>query len=424
MDVARPEKLATLDGLMADTPAPAQGNLRSYGDAGLNSDGKAIRTVRLDRLRSFDAQSGVLDVEAGATISQILSVFAPQGFMPAVMPGTGFATIGGAIAHDVHGKNHHSAGSFAEHVESIDLIGADGTCRTVSRQTEAGTFHATLGGAGQTGVIRSAKIRLAPCPSGTMRVTERRVDGLEPFLTLLDGSRASFTVGWIDLAATGSGLGRGVLEEAEFAPATADGHDRLKPGRTVPFDAPRFALSRPIVRTFNAFYFHRIRETGQERDRPLQDFFFPLDRLHDWNRFYGKTGFRQFQCVLPEESAAGTLQTMLEEITASGLASPLAVLKKLGKGAAGPLSFPMPGFTLAVDIPNRDGTMPLMDRLHRLTAEAGGRIYLAKDSCLDAALLPDMYPDLDRFRKTVSRLDPDGLFETDLSRRLNLRGTA
>ncbi len=420
---ARPEKTAALQRHLAETPGPALGGLRSYGDAALSGLRAAVDMTRLDRMLAFDPQTGVLEAEAGVRLSDILEHMAPRGWMPAVMPGTGRVTLGGAIAADVHGKNHHQMGSFGQHVESIRLLDAEGQARDLSETEGPDLFRATMGGMGLTGVIESAHIRLAPCPSGTVEVQERRIPDLDSYLEAFAASKAPFQVGWIDATATGTALGRGILEEASFS---SPGAPFVPPSRasTVPIDAPGFLLAGPVVRAFNNRYYRRVPAAGRTRTRPLAAFLFPLDSISGWNRLYGKRGFHQFQCVLPPDAAPTTLRTMLTEIGSSGLAAPLAVLKRMGPGHAGPLSFPMEGYTLAVDFPNKPAAEALVARLIDQTAEAGGRIYLAKDSLAQARHIEIMYPELDSFRDIIRRADPDGVFETDLARRLALRGTA
>ena len=327
------------------------------------------------------------------------------------------------IAADVHGKNHHQAGSFGQHVESIRLLNAEGEATNVSAEEAPDLFRATMGGMGLTGVIESARIRLAPCPSGTVEVREQRIPTLDAYLKAFGSSTATFQVGWIDATGKGADLGRGVLEEAEFS---APGAPFVPPssGSSVPVDAPGFLLSGPVVRTFNGRYFRRIPAGGRTRTRPLAAFLFPLDSIGGWNKLFGKRGFHQFQCVLPPENAPEVLREMLTRIADSGLAAPLAVLKRMGPGRAGPLSFPMEGYTLAVDFPNRPEAVELVRALNDRTAEAGGRIYLAKDSLAEPRHIAAMYPELDAFRAAVRAADTDGVFATDQARRLDLRGTA
>jgi decaprenylphospho-beta-D-ribofuranose 2-oxidase len=414
--VARPERGSALAALVRNTPAPAIGRLRSYGDASLNSGGRTIDMSRMDRVLSFDAESGLVEIEAGMEIGQLLKVFAPRGWLPPVMPGTGFATVGGSIAMDVHGKNHHRIGSFGCHVESITLMMPEGPKRiTPGRNKEL--FRATVGGLGQTGPILSAAIRLLKAKGDVMVVTERRVDGWEEFLLLLDRSDATYTVGWIDATARGPALGRGILEEAETGGGLIP---PAKRGKRVPFDAPGFTLSPAVVRTFNAAYWRRVPDRGRTVVKPIDDFFFPLDKIRDWNRLYGKDGFHQFQCVVPI-AKADALRGMLERIAGSGLASPLAVLKRMGPGRAGHMSFPMEGYTLAVDFPNRPAAEKLIREMETRTAEAGGRIYLAKDALSGPETIAAMYPEHAEWMKAVKKVDPDGAYVTDLVRRLKLR---
>lgn len=416
---ARPEKRAGL----RKPVGPAVGALRSYGDAALSS-GPAVDMSRLDRLIAFDPETGVLEAEAGVPLTTLMDIFGPQGWMPAVVPGTGYATLGGAIAADVHGKNHHAAGSFGQHVLSIELVGADGAVREVSAEAEPEVFRATLGGMGLTGVIETARIQMAPCPAMLVDVHERRMPDLEAYMAAFEASTATFSVGWIDATATGNRLGRGILEEAEFATRKAPFWKPRKPPKTVPFNAPGLALAPPVVKAFNRYYYARVSPTGRRPTKPLAAFFHPLDGLIGWNKLYGKRGFHQFQCVLPTAAAAEVLRGMLSDIGRSGLAAPLAVLKKMGPGRAGPLSFPMEGYTLAVDFANRPKAAPLVARLVAQTTEAGGRVYLAKDSLAEPAQIRSMYAEIGAFQEVLQAVDPEGLFATDLARRLNLRGAA
>lgn len=413
-DLARPERQSALAALAGE--GPAIGMRRSYGDAALNTGGKAIEMSRLDRMLSFDAETGIIEAEAGARIGEIAAAFAPKGWLPPVMPGTGFATLGGCIAQDVHGKNHHHAGSFCQHIVEITLLQGRKTLK-ITPEKHKSLFRATAGGLGQTGVIAAAKLRLMPCKSDMILVTERRVEDWDEHIAALDASTATYTVGWIDATAAGGKLGRGILEEGETGKGLVK---KRGPARRVPFNAPGFALSAPIVRAFNALYYARVPASGRTVVKPIGDFFFPLDRIHDWNRLYGKRGFHQFQCVVPL-SAAPALKEMLALIASSGLASPLAVLKRMGEGRAGYLSFPMEGYTLAVDFPNRPGAEPLVARLNDMAAEAGGRIYFAKDSLCDARLAAAMYPELGKWQAEAAKADPETRLATDLVRRLKLR---
>ncbi|MEM8803709.1 MAG: FAD-binding oxidoreductase [Pseudomonadota bacterium] len=414
-DLARPERASALDALARGEPAPALGMRRSYGDACLNSGGRAVDMTRLDRVLAFDTETGEVHVEAGLQIGQLLKIFAPKGWLPPVMPGTGFATVGGGIAMDVHGKNHHGAGSFGQHITEFTLMTNEGP--KVVTQADDALFKATIGGLGQTGPILSARFKMLKAKGDVMVVTERRVEGWDEFLGLLDASDATYTVGWIDATARGDALGRGILEEAET------GGGLVKPakrGKTMPIDAPGFALSPPVVRMFNAAYWRRVPDRGRTVVKPIDDFFFPLDKISDWNRLYGKAGFHQFQNVVPIE-AADALKTMLEKIANSGLASPLAVLKRMGPGRSGYMSFPMEGYTLAVDFRASPKAERMLAALEDITVAAGGRLYFAKDAVMKAAHVAAMYPEFDAWRAVVADADPDRVYETDLTRRLKLR---
>lgn len=415
--LARPERQGALRVLAGE--GPAIGMRRSYGDAPLNTGGRAIDMTRLDRMLDFDPATGVLEVEAGARIGDIAAALAPRGFLPAVMPGAGLATVGGCIAMDVHGKNHHEAGSFGAHVDAITFATPDGP-RRITAMSDPDLFRATLGGLGQTGPILAASLRLRAGAGTAMRVTERRVPDLDDHLAALAAATATHVVGWIDATATGRALGRGIVEAAEMAEGPQGSPSRPGRARRIPVDAPGFALSGPVVRGFNALYWRRVPVSGRTRLRPMSDFFFPLDRIRDWNRLYGARGFHQFQCVLPA-GGEPALRAIVETVATSGLASPLAVLKRMGPGRAGHLSFPMDGWTLAVDFPNRPDAAPLIRRLVAMTAGAGGRIYFAKDGLADPDLIPAMYPELDDWRRIVAAADPLGRNVTDLVRRLRLR---
>ena len=418
-ELARPERMSALLDNVTRHPAPAVGQRRSYGDAALNDGGRGYDMTRLDRVIAFDAQTGLVTVEAGAKIGDLGRSFAGKGWIPPAMPGTGFATVGGCIANDVHGKNHHVVGSFGQHVTELRLI-QNGKEKKVTPDKTAGLFKATIGGLGQTGIITQATIQLMACKGDMMVLTERRIDGWDEFLAALDGSAADYTVGWIDATAKGANLGRGILEEGEITSGISPTGGKA---REVPFNAPSWALSAPIVRMFNEAYFRRVPAGGRTSVKPITAPFFPLDKIHNWNRLYGKRGFHQFQCVVPVPQA-DELKKMLERIAGSGLASPLAVLKRMGDGRAGYMSFPMEGYTLAVDFPNRPGVVDLIEALESMTKAAGGRIYFAKDALSTAEGVAGMYPEIGSWQAAVAKADPDGAMVTDLVRRLDLRGLA
>jgi decaprenylphospho-beta-D-ribofuranose 2-oxidase len=421
---ARPERMRDLHEVVLSPPdgrsVITHGGGRSYGDVALNTGGAAVVTRRLDRMLDFDPATGLLVTEPGVTFADLLRGFLPRGFAPPVAPGTGFATLGGAIANDVHGKNHHHAGSLGDHLEWIEILLADGRLVRASAAENADLFYATIGGIGLTGVVTTLCLRLMPVPSNALLVRRRRISDLDEFLAgFEEAAGAAYSVGWIDAMATGAALGRGTLEMADPLPDPIE--DRPSRPRRVPFDMPRCSLNRLTVRAFNELYWRRVPVGGQERQESYARFLHPLDALLDWNRLYGKAGFHQFQCVVPFEDGAATLRRLLEAV-AHGAAghSPLAVLKSMGQQGRGLLSFPRPGWTLAIDLPARSGVDGLFARLERITREAGGRIYLAKDAMLSATAFDAMYPNAAAFRAIRAVVDPDRRFQSDLARRVGL----
>ena len=295
-DLARPERISSLRDL---PPTPAFGARHSYGDACLNSDGRALDMTRLDRILAFDPATGQVEVEAGMALGELVRLFAPRGWIPAVLPGTSFVTVGGAIAMDVHGRNHRRDGAFGAHVTAIRLIHR-GKPRLITPGRNAGLFNATVGGLGQTGLILAATLQLAPCPGAAMELRETRASDLDEHLALLDASQARYCLGWLDATARGGALGQGIVEEADHSLSPPPKSRRPRP---VPFHTPSFALTRPAVKAFNARYFARIPEGGRTRTRGIADFFFPHDRVRHSNRLHGKRGFHQYHCALPPDAA-------------------------------------------------------------------------------------------------------------------------
>jgi decaprenylphospho-beta-D-ribofuranose 2-oxidase len=297
----------------------------------------------------------------------------------------------------------------------------DGRIERLSPTARPDLFHATIGGIGLTGIILAVAFRLRRVPSNAMRVTERRMPDLDRFMAELGEARrtAPYSVGWIDAMARGPALGRGILETA--APADLGVADKPARRRRVPIDLPGIALSSVNVRCFNALYYRRVPAAGRDRRVAIGRFLYPLDAIGDWNRIYGKRGFRQFQCVIPDAEAGAGIPALMEVISAARGASFLAVLKTLGGSGPGPLSFALPGFTLALDFAERPGLTDLMAKLHRVTLDHGGRIYLAKDGCLDAGDFAAMYPRLGEMRAILADIDPDHRMESDMARRLGIR---
>lgn len=418
---ARPERASELIEAL-DSAGPSlclYGAGRSYGDAALNSGGATVIASRLDRVLVFDEETGEIEVEPGATIGGLLRDFGPRGWAPPVAPGTGFVTVAGAIANDIHGKNHRAEGSFGQHVTEITLRTGGGETLTLQPEDEA--FRATVGGLGLTGAILSARLRMRPIPGVAVVERERRIPCLDAFIEAFMESDCYYSVGWVDALAAGASLGRGVLQEGEATDEPSK--ERIRRARAVPFDMPPFLLSGPSARAFNAAYYARVPKEGRTRIRPLSAFLFPLDSLADWNRLYGKRGMHQFQCVVPLD-AAETLRAMLAAASSGGAASPLAVLKRFGSGSAGMLSFPMEGWTLTFDFPATQTSADLIGRLGAMALDAGGRVYMAKDALLPASALPRMHPELDAFRAVCDRLDPEGRMTSDMARRLQIRRAA
>ena len=435
--VYRPEKLSGVREIVAGNGAGStlitRGLGRSYGDAAVNQNGAVLLDTRLDRFASFDAGSGLLECEAGVSYQDLLEVFLPRGFFPPVTPGTQFVTLGGAIAADVHGKNHHRDGSIANFVESFDLLTADGETLTCSRGQNPGAFWATLGGMGLTGVLLTAKLRLSRVDSAYVVVDHKKTANLDETLAAFgaDDADYQYSVAWIDCLAQGGSLGRSVLMRGNHAKA-ADlpvdlAADPLNPrGRrrkNMPFHFPSFALSPFTVRLFNNRYYAK-----HEDGRYIQhysDFFYPLDAVENWNRVYGRRGFYQYQAVFPFEGGDKCLRELMEKLSNAGAASFLAVLKTMGPSSGGILSFPMPGLTLALDVPNNGPfTVALLHDLDQTVLRHNGRVYLAKDACLTAESFRAMYPTLSRFQEIKSQLDPQNRFSSSLSRRLGITPTA
>ncbi len=421
----RPERISEVFAALKQTPdLLAYGGGRSYGDAALNSNGHSLLTTRLDRLLSFDEDSGELECEPGVTFRTLWQVFLPRGWLAPVSPGTAYATIGGAIATDVHGKNHDRDGSFGQHLQWFDLALPSGEVKRVNSREQPELFAATVGGMGLTGIVVRVALRLLRVPSPAVSVRRQRVVDLESFLTALEESRRRdrFSVGWVDALAPGGQLGRGILETADFAPHSPAGEYR-EPLRRVPFDFPGGALNPLSVRAFNALYYRHVPARGRTRTEWLPKFLYPLDALQDWNRIYGRRGFYQFQCVIPDAQAGRGLRQLLETIRGAGRGSFLAVLKTLGGEGAGYLSFPMRGYTLALDFPRQSGTETLLQRLEDITIEHGGRVYLAKDATLTRERFHAMYPRWRQFAAVLEQVDPQGRMQSDMARRLELRGT-
>lgn len=399
----------------------AVGNARSYGDVALNNNGRALLTSGIDQIHSFDERTGEIVCGPGVTFQRLLKDYLPRGFLFPVSPGTGFVTIGGAVANDVHGKNHERAGSFGDHVRWLDLLLSSGKVIRIGPDRHPEWFAATIGGIGLTGIILAVCFTMQRVGSNAVTVREQRVPDLERFLEALETVRATatFSVGWIDALARGGRMGRGIIETAE--PASESLPESAPRRLRVPCDFPSFILNPWSIAGFNALYFRRIPAQGRVRTQLLDTFLYPLDSILEWNRLYGARGFYQFQCVLPDAASPPGIRRLLEEISRSRAASFLAVLKTLGGEGRGYLSFPMRGYTLALDFPRTQTAQALYSRLERITLDHGGRVYLAKDASLSESGFAAMYPKLGAFNAALNELDTDCRMRSDMARRLGIR---
>jgi FAD/FMN-containing dehydrogenase len=391
---------------------------RSYGDVCLNDGGILLDTLPLDRFIRFDAATGRLAAETGVTLAQILDLVVPQGWFLPVTPGTKFVSLGGAIANDVHGKNHHLAGSFGCHVTQLELVRSDGSRQRCTPTENAERFAATIGGLGLTGLVTWAEIQLIPIPGPQIELEARRFQGLRAFLDLSLNTDAAdpYTAAWIDGMGRGKQLGRGVFLFGRHA--RGDGRWRgagASPLR-LPFDLPSGLVVPAAVGVFNELTY---RVQGRRRPRAFADynaFFYPLDIVHNWNRGYGRRGFLQWQCVVPHDDGGAAAEAILDRLAASRLAY-FVVGKVFGDHPSpGLLSFPRPGITLAVDLPNVGRRlMSLLEDLDAKVVQAGGAIYPAKDARMSPDTFRASFPQLERFRAQV-----DPAFSSGFWRRVNL----
>jgi FAD/FMN-containing dehydrogenase len=373
---------------------------RSYGDSCLNEGGVLLDVRGLDRLIAFDAEAGLLRCEAGVTLAEILALVVPRGWFLPVLPGTRWVSVGGAIANDIHGKNHHRAGTFGCHVTRLELLRSSGE-RVVCGPADP-LFQATVGGLGLTGLITWAEIRLARVPGPGIALERIRFGGLDEFLELAAQDQSfEYTVAWVDCLARGPRLGRGIYMRGDHVALDRPVPSPLAPARlTVPVDAPGGLLNRVTLGLFNEAYYRRQLRARQRMVVPYAPFFFPLDGIGEWSRLYGPRGFVQYQCVVPEAPGSGPIRTILERIAGSGEPASLAVLKRFGSvRSPGMLSFPREGITLAVDFAVRGpATFALLDELDAVVRSAGGAVYPAKDARMSPESFRAFFPSVERFR--------------------------
>lgn len=422
----------TMDKLRAAVNAPgdliAFGNGRSYGDASLQE--RMLLTRRYNKFLSFDEATGELRCQAGVLLSEILDVFVPRGWFLPVTPGTKLITIGGAIAADVHGKNHHVDGSFGQHILSMDIMRNDGSVITCSPTENADFFKITVGGMGLTGVILHATFRLKRVETAYIREETIRAENLGE---VMDGFEASddwsYSVAWIDCLAKGDAMGRSILmrgEHATVADLVDPMHKKnpLVPKRglnlDIPINFPNIALNPLSMKAFNFAYYNKCRPGVHKHIVDYNHFFYPLDAISNWNRIYGRRGFTQYQFVLPKSAGREGMHKILHRITESGLGSFLAVLKLFGEQNSF-MSFPMAGYTLALDFPISLKAMDLFKELDAMVADYGGRLYLAKDSRMSPDMFEKTYPNAAEFKHAIAQLnDGENRFASLLSKRIGI----
>lgn len=426
--LAGPETPADVAAVLDRAGTIARGLGRSYGDAAINGGGQVVGMARVDRYLGWDETTGTLRCEAGVSLARIIEDFGPRGWFPMITPGTKYVTVGGCIANDIHGKAHHAQGSFATCVEALTLLLASGEVVVVSRTERPELFWANFGGMGLLGVILEATIRLRRIETTYFRQRSIRVDDLDAMLAALDEHDQTFpySVATIDVMATGTRLGRGILTVGDHATAAelpaklAAAPLRLSgpPRVTVPFELPEFTLNGLSIRVVNAVIQRMLR--GAPAFGHYEGFFYPLDKIAHWNRGYGRRGFTQYQFVIPFGDGARRMREILTAIVSAGELPFLNVLKRMGPQGDGPLSFPTEGYTLAIDFPIRTDTVALLRRLDAMVLDAGGRIYLGKDSYVEATTFAAMYPRLPQWLEVKAQVDPNAVFTSDLGRRVGL----
>lgn len=426
--LTEPTSTSEVSAALDRTGTIARGLGRSYGDCAINDNGQVVGTTKMDRFLGFDAVTGTLICESGVSLGSIIEIFASRGWFPMITPGTKFVTVAGCIANDIHGKAHHAQGCFSNCVESMTVLLANNEVVTASRNENADLFWATFGGMGLLGFVLTATIQLRRIETTYFNQKSIRVSNLEGMLAALDEHDHTFpySVATLDVLATGPHLGRGVLTVGDHAnlsdlPAPLASNPLLisgPPKLTVPFELPEFTLNPLSIRLVNA-----VIQRIQANAAPIghyENFFYPLDKIAEWNRGYGRRGFTQYQFVIPFDNGLQQMRKILTTILASGELPFLNVLKRLGKESGGILSFPREGYTFAIDFPIRENTATLLKRLDKMVIEAGGRIYLGKDSYTDAATFRTMYPQVEDWLRTKTKYDPQGVFTSNLGRRLGL----
>jgi len=409
---------------LTESAVLSRGLGRSYGDSSLPASphDRIAGTLLADRILAFDSDSGVLRAEAGLSLAEINRIFIPQGWFPPITPGTKFVTLGGMVASDVHGKNHHREGCFGAHVRGMRVRLADGDIVECSPIHHADLFYSSIGGMGLLGHILEVEFTMRRIPSPWILMESHRMGSLDEFLAGLShaAGRWPMTMGWIDCLSRGASLGRGILIAGRWAVSEETGG--VVPGipsqSSLPFELPSFALNGFTARAFNALYYGSHLHRRRERLVAPDPFFYPLDAILHWNRAYGPRGFTQYQCVLPRAAGPAAVREFLERLAKLGSASPLCVIKDCGPEGSGTLSFPLEGTSVAVDMPISSDIQRVVDRLNELVIAAGGRIYLTKDGFTRPEHFRAMDPRLPSFLESKRKWDPSGRLRSAQSVRL------
>jgi len=425
-DLIEPADSGALQKLLASQKNSAQfigrGAGRSYGDSALSS--LLVSSRFLDSFLALDAEKQTIRCGAGTTLDDILKVCIPRGLFLPVLPGTSAVTVGGAIAADVHGKNHHVDGSFCQHVEQINLALASGEVLTCSAEENCELFHASCGGMGLTGIIVDATLSLTSIASSHIDQRSLIANNLEECFEHIEANGESkYSVAWLDCLASGENLGRSVLFLGEHAPAKnrkSDKMTRERSGPSVPFSTPSFLLNKATMSLFNSSYFALQARKKKSATLDYSNYFFPLDGISNWNRLYGAKGFLQYQFVVPSDGALSAITSVLDKASNSGKGSFLTVLKKFGEANKNLLSFPRAGYTLTLDFKNEPALFPLLEELDRIVLDHDGRLYLAKDARMSEQMFKASYPNWETFMTLKQEYDPNHCFASLQSKRLGL----
>jgi decaprenylphospho-beta-D-ribofuranose 2-oxidase len=416
-EVIKPQSIEDCHDIMRKGSLISRGMGRSYGDSANAS--LVLQTNHLDHFIDFDVKTGILSCEAGVTFNEILKIVVPKGWFLPVTPGTSFVSVGGAIASDVHGKNHHQVGTFSQFVTSITMLLGTGEMVNISPTSKSDLFYATCGGMGLTGVILSATIKLKSIRSTYIKQTTLKADCLETAYEQFETHQySSYSVAWIDCLAKGSQLGRSVLMLGEH---DEDREISLQKEGTlsIPFYMPDGLLNKWTIKAFNTMYYHQISHQSRAIVS-FQPYFYPLDKINQWNKLYGKKGFVQYQFVLPKSSGVMGMRKILNKIVASGTGSFLAVLKMFGAKNENLLSFPIEGFTLALDFKISQKTITLIKEIDRMVVDMGGKIYLTKDALMKEKTFKATYPDWEAFEDIRAKYGAIGRFSSTQSKRIGL----